>query len=387
MPNRGPLAGVTVLDLTRVLAGPYCTMVLYDLGARIIKVERPGTGDDARAIGPFIESGGERESAYFLSLNRGKQSIALDLKDDADRAIFEPLLARADVLVENFRPGTMEKLGYGWDVLHERHPRLIYAAASGFGHSGPYSRRPAYDLVVQAMGGIMSLTGTPGGPPTRVGSSIGDITAGLFTAIGVNAALFERAQTGVGRKIDVAMLDSQVAILENAIARYQATGEIPGPTGARHPSITPFEAFQTRDGFVVIAAGNDSLFARLCESVGRPELAEREDFATNELRTRNHAVLRGELETSLSQETTATWLERLESAEIPCGPINDIAQVLADEHVRARNMLVTVPGPGDQPIEIAGNPIKFDGAEDPKTRPAAPKLDADRQRIVRDLGD
>ncbi len=387
MPNRGPLAGVTVLDLTRVLAGPYCTMVLYDLGARIIKVERPGTGDDARAIGPFIESGGERESAYFLSLNRGKQSIALDLKDDADRAIFEPLLARADVLVENFRPGTMEKLGYGWDVLHERHPRLIYAAASGFGHSGPYSRRPAYDLVVQAMGGIMSLTGTPGGPPTRVGSSIGDITAGLFTAIGVNAALFERAQTGVGRKIDVAMLDSQVAILENAIARYQATGEIPGPTGARHPSITPFEAFQTRDGFVVIAAGNDSLFARLCESVGRPELAEREDFATNELRTRNHEVLRGELETSLSQETTATWLERLESAEIPCGPINDIAQVLADEHVRARNMLVTVPGPGDQPIEIAGNPIKFDGAEDPKTRPAAPKLDADRQRIVRDLGD
>ena len=387
MPNRGPLAGVTVLDLTRVLAGPYCTMVLYDLGARIIKVERPGTGDDARAIGPFIESGGERESAYFLSLNRGKQSIALDLKDDADRAVFEQLLARADVLVENFRPGTMEKLGYGWDVLHERHPQLIYAAASGFGHSGPYSRRPAYDLVVQAMGGIMSLTGTPGGPPTRVGSSIGDITAGLFTAIGVNAALFERARTGVGRKIDVAMLDSQVAILENAIARYQATGEIPGPTGARHPSITPFEAFQTRDGFVVIAAGNDSLFARLCERVGRPALAEREDFATNELRTRNHEVLRGELETSLSQETTATWLERLESAEIPCGPINDIAQVLADEHVRARNMLVTVPGPGDQPIEIAGNPIKFDGAEDPKTRPAAPKLDADRQQIVRDLGD
>jgi len=387
MPNRGPLAGVTVLDLTRVLAGPYCTMVLYDLGARIIKVERPGTGDDARAIGPFIESGGERESAYFLSLNRGKQSIALDLKDDADRAIFEQLVARADVLVENFRPGTMEKLGYGWDVLHERHPRLIYAAASGFGHSGPYSRRPAYDLVVQAMGGIMSLTGTPGGPPTRVGSSIGDITAGLFTAIGVNAALFERAQTGVGRKIDVAMLDSQVAILENAIARYQATGEIPGPTGARHPSITPFEAFQTRDGFVVIAAGNDSLFARLCESVGRPELAEREDFATNELRTRNHEVLRNELEASLSQETTMTWLERLETAEIPCGPINDVAEVLADEHVRARNMVVSVPGPGDRLIEIAGNPIKLDGMEDPTTRPAAPKLDADRQRIVRDLGD
>ncbi|MEE2672512.1 MAG: CoA transferase [Myxococcota bacterium] len=387
MPNRGPLAGVTVLDLTRVLAGPYCTMVLYDLGARVIKVERPETGDDARAIGPFVESGGERESAYFLSLNRGKQSIALDLKDDADRSVFERLVERADILVENFRPGTMEKLGYGWDVLHERHPRLIYAATSGFGHSGPYARRPAYDLVVQAMGGIMSLTGTPGGPPTRVGSSIGDITAGLFTAIGVNAALFERSRTGIGRKIDVAMLDSQVAILENAIARYQATGEIPEPIGARHPSITPFEAFRTRDGFVVIAAGNDPLFARLCQTVGCAPLAEREDFATNELRTRNHESLRSELEASLSQESTATWLERLEDAEIPCGPINDIAQVLADEQVRARNMVVSVERPGDQAIEIAGNPIKLDGAEDPTTRPAAPKLDADRQRIVRDLDD
>ena len=381
------LEGLLVVSMDQAVAAPYCALMLADAGARVIKVERPETGDDARAIGPFVESGGERESAYFLSLNRGKQSIALDLKDDADRSLFERLVERADILVENFRPGTMEKLGYGWDVLHDRHPRLIYAATSGFGHSGPYARRPAYDLVVQAMGGIMSLTGTPGGPPTRVGSSIGDITAGLFTAIGVNAALFERSRTGIGRKIDVAMLDSQVAILENAIARYQATGEIPGPIGARHPSITPFEAFQTQDGFVVIAAGNDSLFARLCKTVGRPELAERDDFATNELRTRNHEMLRGELETTLSQETTATWLERLEIAEIPCGPINDIAQVLADEHVRARNMLVTVPGPGDQPIEIAGNPIKFDGAEDPKTRPAAPKLDADRQRIVRDLGD
>ncbi len=386
MPNRGPLAAITVLDLTRVLAGPYCTMVLYDLGARVIKVERPGTGDDARAIGPFVESGGERESVYFLSLNRGKESIALDLKVDADRAVFEQLVARADVLVENYRPGTMEKLGYGWDVLHTRHPRLVYAATSGFGHSGPYSRRPAYDMVVQAMGGIMSLTGTPGGPPARVGSSIGDITAGLFTAIGVNAALFERTQTGVGRKIDVAMLDSQVAILENAIARYQATGEIPGPLGARHPSITPFEAFRTRDGLVVIAAGNDGLFARLCETLGRSELAEREDFATNELRTRHHEALRSELAATLSRETTATWLGRFEAAEIPCGPINDVAQVLADEQVRARNMVVSVPGPGDRLIEIAGNPIKLDGAEDPKTRPAAPKLDGDRQRIVRDLG-
>jgi CoA:oxalate CoA-transferase len=221
MPNPGPLSGITVLDLTRVLAGPFCTMILSDLGARVIKVERPGTGDDARAIGPFVESpGGEhRKSAYFMSLNRGKQSLALDLKAETDRRIFEQLLARADVLVENFRPGTMERLGYGWETLHPSFPRLVYAAASGFGHTGPRASRPAYDMVVQGMGGIMSLTGQPGGPPTRVGTSIGDIAAGLFTAVGVSAALHHRTRSGRGSKVDVAMLDSQVAILENAIAR------------------------------------------------------------------------------------------------------------------------------------------------------------------------
>ena len=217
----GPLADITVLDLTRVLAGPFCTLVLADLGARVIKVEHPERGDDARHIGPFI---GDR-SAYFASLNRGKQSIGLDLKAPRDREHFEGLVAQADVLVENFRAGTMERLGYGWEALHARHPRLIYAAASGFGHTGPYADRPAYDMVVQAMGGIMSLTGSPGGPPTRVGTSIGDLAAGLFTAIGVNTALYHRERTGEGIKVDVAMLDAQVALLENAIARYGATGE------------------------------------------------------------------------------------------------------------------------------------------------------------------
>ena len=281
MPSAGPLTGITVIDLTRVLAGPYCTMILADLGARVIKVEAPGHGDDARHIGPFI--GGK--SAYFMSLNCGKESIALNLKDDVDRAIFERLLAGADVLVENFRAGAMDKLGYGWEPLHERYPRLIYAAASGFGQTGPYRLRPAYDMVVQAMGGVMSLTGHPGTPPTRVGTSIGDITAGLFTAAGVNAALYHRAQTGDGMMIDVAMLDAQVAILENAIARYFATGEVPGPIGSRHPSITPFEAFATADGHIVIAAGNDDLFARLCASIGRGDLASEASFASNEQRT------------------------------------------------------------------------------------------------------
>src|SRR3990172_4313677 len=240
----GPLTGVTVIDLTRVLAGPYCTMILADLGARVIKVEMPGRGDDARQIGPFV---GNR-SAYFMSLNRGKESIALDLKRDEDRQLFDGLLARADILIENYRGGTLEKLGYGWERLHERFPRLIYAATSGFGQTGPYASRPAYDMVVQAMGGIMSLTGHPGGPPTRVGTSIGDIAAGLFTAVGINAALYHRAQTGQGLMIDVGMMDCQLAILENAIARYAPTRTVPGPIGSRHPSITPFEAFATVDG-------------------------------------------------------------------------------------------------------------------------------------------
>jgi CoA:oxalate CoA-transferase len=302
MSRTGPLAGVTVVDLTRVLAGPYCTLILADLGARVVKVELPGSGDDARRIGPFVEN----RSAYFASVNRGKESIALDLKDAADREVFERLLARADVLVENFRPGTMEKLGYGWETLHDRHPGLIYAAASGFGHTGPYADRPAYDLVAQAMGGIMSVTGHPGAPPTRVGTSIGDIAAGLFTAVGVNAALLHREREGHGLKIDVAMLDCQLAILENAVARYLATGQAPGPIGARHPSITPFDAFATGNGYVVVAGGNDALFGKLCDVLDRPELREDPRFATNDGRTDHEAELKAEIEAALGKDPSET---------------------------------------------------------------------------------
>ena len=236
----GPLSGITVIDLTRVLAGPYCTMVLSDLGARVIKIENPKGGDDSRHIGPFIKTGRTKKSAYFMSLNRDKESIALDLKRSEDVRIFHALLETADVLVENFRPGVMDKLGFGYDALHAAYPGLIYASVSGFGQSGPHKDRAAYDIVVQAMGGIMSVTGHEDAPPTRVGTSMGDITAGLFTAIGISSALFERTKTGLGRKLDVAMLDCQLAILENAIARYMALGENPGRLGARHPSITPF---------------------------------------------------------------------------------------------------------------------------------------------------
>jgi CoA:oxalate CoA-transferase len=377
----GPLSGIRIVDLTRVLAGPYCTMVLADLGAQVIKVEAPDTGDDARHIGPFVAG----HSAYFASLNRGKQSIALDLKQARDREIFEKLVARADVLVENFRPGAMERLGYGFEKLHARHPRLVMASTSGFGQTGPYAGRPAYDIVVQAMGGIMSLTGHPGAAPARVGTSIGDIAAGLFTAIGIQAALLDRVRTGRGRHVDVSMLDCQVAILENAIARCSATGEVPGPLGTRHPSITPFQALRTRDGHLVVAAGNDALFAKLCRVLGCEPLAGDPRFASNELRTRHHEALAALLESELAKADTAAWLERLLAAGIPCGPLQDVEEVLADPQVAARNMVVTAELAGALRLAMAGNPIKLSGVADPPVRDAAPALDADRAAILAEL--
>src|SRR5258707_2989586 len=291
MANKGPLSGITVVDLSRILAGPYCTLLMAELGARVIKVEPPEKGDDARHYGPFLAG----KSSYFMSVNRGKQSIALDLKDTADKRIFAALLERADVLVENFRPGTMERRGYGWDSLHTAHPRLIYAAASGFGHSGPTSRDPAYDMVVQGLGGIMSITGHPDSPPTRVGTSVGDIGAGLYTAIAVNAALLHRERTREATKVDIAMFDCQLALLENAIMRFTTTREIPGPMGARHPSITPFEAFPTADGNIIIAAGNDGLFVKLTQALGRPDLADNPLFKSNALRNQHQEALKAEV--------------------------------------------------------------------------------------------
>ncbi len=348
----GPLSGITIVDLTRVLAGPYCTMVLADLGARVIKIETPDGGDDSRRYGPFVNG----KSAYFMAMNRGKESIALDLKLAADRAIFERLLEEADVLVENFRPGAMERLGYGWEALQARHPRLIYAAASGFGHSGPYAPKPAYDMVVQGMGGIMSITGHPGGPPTRVGASIGDITAGLFTAIGIASALHHRHSSGQGMMIDVAMLDCQVAILENALSRYFLTGQSPQPLGARHPSIAPFAAFPTADGHIIIAAGTDALFGKLAAALGHPKLARDARFLTNDLRAENVDALGAALEAILKERDSAEWLTLLEAAGVPCGPINDIAGIANDPQIRARNMIVAIEDPEAGPLKLAGNP-------------------------------
>ena len=386
MTAKGPFSGITVVDLTRVLAGPYASMVLAELGARVIKVEPP-QGDDSRAYGPFLpaKSGGVK-SGYFAAINHSKESIALDLKSDTDCAIFEALLGKADVLLENFRGGTMEKLGYGYDALKEKYPALIYAAVSGFGHTGPYAERPAYDMVVQAMGGIMSLTGYPGGPPTRVGSSVGDITAGLFTAIGIASALYDRTKTGRGMKVDIGMLDCQAAILENAIARYAATGDIPGPLGAAHPSISPFAAFATADGYMVIAAGTDALFARMMRVLGRDWVSDDPRFLSNAGRVTSWPALKAEIETALSVRTTREWLALLEAEKIPCAPINNVAEMMADPQIAARNMIVTAHDPQTGPIRMQGNPIKLSGFADPATRKPAPDLDADRDAILTEWG-
>jgi len=371
------LSGITIIDLTHVLAGPYCTMQLGELGARVIKVERPGIGDDARHIGPYVIG----VSAYFTAINRGKESVALNLKDPADKAVLMRMLKTADVLVENNRPGTMDKLGLGLEDLAARFPRLIIASISGFGQTGPYAKKPAYDMVVQAMGGLMSVTGHPETPPTRVGSSIGDIVAGVFGAVGIAAALYRREQTGKGEILDVAMLDCQVAILENAIARYVGTGEVPGPLGSRHPSIAPFAAYQAKDGYMVIAAGNDKLFANLCAVLGLDDLPQDPRFAHNETRCDYPDDLRVRIEEVLVQQPITDWIEKLEAAGIPCGPIHTVDQVMEDPQVLARHMVVTADDDQAGPLRMAGNPIKVKSQHDPLTRKRAPRLGEQTEAI------
>ena len=374
-----PLAGYVILDLTHVLAGPFCTMTLADMGAQVIKVEPPGTGDDTRAFPPFKDG----KSAYFAGINHGKKSIALNLKEDGDRQIFDRLIERADVLVENFRPGVMERLGYGWADLHAAFPRLVYGAVSGFGHTGPDSKRPAYDMVVQARGGVMSITGEKDRDPVRVGASIGDIIAGMFLSQGILAALLDRDRSGIGRKIDVAMLDSQLAILEHAIALTTVTGKAPGPSGARHPSITPFETFHAADGLFVIAAGNDKLFEKLCIALDLP-ISDDPRFATNPKRCEHARLLKRLIEAVTLDNTRAYWISRLTAAGIPTGPIQDVGQVLKDPQILARNMVVDVLDKnGRAAYKAAGNPIKMTDAPDPTSRAPAPDLDGNRGEILR----
>ena len=375
----GPLDGVKVLDLTRVLAGPYATMVMSDLGAEVIKVERPEGGDMARGTGPFVDG----QSSYFMSINRGKKSVILDLKDEGDKQTFLELVDHFDVLVENFVPGVMKRLGLDYEVLSKRHPRLIYAAVSGFGQWGPYTKRPALDIIVQAMGGIMSITGEPGRPPVRPGSSLGDITAGLFTTIGILSALHERDRSGVGQMIDVAMLDCQMAVLENAFARYFTTGEVPTPLGTRHPVTTPFQVYATSDGYVALAfvGGAKDQWPIFCALIDRVDLIDDERFTTSWNRTLNYDVLNPIIEEGMGKKPTAQWLEELTEAQIPCGPVNNIADVVADEHTKARGMIIDVPHPESGTVKMVNNPIKFSRTQ-AKVTGAAPLHGGDTEEVL-----
>jgi CoA:oxalate CoA-transferase len=376
-----PLDNIIVLDMTRVLAGPYCTMLLADLGARVIKVEKPGSGDDSREFGPFKND----LSAYFVSINREKESITVDLKKPEGIELIKRFVAKADVLVENFRPGTMEKLGLGYDELQKINPKLIYAASSGFGHSGPWQHKPCYDMIVQAMGGIMSITGWPDAPPARVGASIGDIIAGMFTAIGVNAALFQRTLTGKGQKVDVAMLDGQLAVLENALVRYFVDGKSPAPLGTRHPTITPFQAFQTSDSWIIVAVGNDKIWANFCKTLGIDELINDERFRTNPLRCENITELIPQLEKMFSQKTTEQWREILDNAQIPCTPICKIEDVIQNPQLEAREMFVKTEYPGIGELTIAGNPIKMSSFTETGRRRNAPQLGEQNETVLREF--
>ncbi len=377
----GPLKNLLVVDLTRVLVGPYCTMILSDLGARVIKIEAPEIGDDSRKFGPFVKD----YSAYFMSLNRGKESIALNLKNEDDKKIFDKILCKADILVENFKPGTLDKWGFGWKDVSKKYPKLIYASASGFGQTGPLKELPAYDMVVQGMGGLMSVTGHPNSEPTRVGTSIGDITAGLFTAIGINAALYDRQKTGKGAFIDVSMLDCQIAILENAIARYLSKNEIPEPMGSRHPSIAPFEAFKTKDSYIIIAAGNDKLFAKLCDVLKIPETTNDERFNSNSLRCENMDQLKDIFEKKLSSKSTNEWVKEMEELKIPCGPIFNIKQAVENPQIKERNMIVKSYHKIIGEFKSAGNPIKMSTYKDEKTRGDIPDLDEHREKIIKEF--
>jgi len=376
----GPLKGLKVLDLSRVLAGPYCTMLLADFGADVIKIEPPHVGDDSRAFGPFVG----KESAYFMSLNRNKRSMVLDFKNNKHVEVFKEMVTKADIVVENYRPGTMEKFGLSYDVLKEINPKLIYAACSGFGRTGPYRLKPAYDIIVQAMGGIMSITGENKDTPTRVGASVGDIVAGIFTAYGIMLAIYDRDKTGKGQLVDVGMLDCQVAILENAIARYVTTGDIPVPLGNRHPSITPFSAFTAKNGQIIVGAGNDRLWIKLCNVLNKPELLADSRFTTNGDRTEHYKELHAILNETMLAKTISEWMSVLEEAGIPCAPINNIEMILNDPQVNSRDMIVEVKHPVAGTLKMPGIPIKLSDSPGVIEKPA-PLLGHDINEILHEL--
>jgi crotonobetainyl-CoA:carnitine CoA-transferase CaiB-like acyl-CoA transferase len=381
-PSAGPLTGFTVVDFTRVLSGPYCTMLLADMGARVIKIEQPGRGDDTRAWGPpFIGP----ESAYFLSVNRNKESLTLDLKKPGARRVVERLLDRADVVVENFRPGTMERLGLEYGVVAARWPRVVYCSISGFGQTGPRRDEAGYDAVIQAEGGLMSITGAADGAPYRLGVAIADIVTGMFAAQGITLALLSRERTGRGQQVDVGMLDSTAALLTYQAAIAFTTGRAPGRMGNRHPTIVPYETFAATDGDFVLAVGNDDQWRRFCEKSGLAEIAADERFATNAARVRNYDVLRPILARRLQGRTRAEWIATLRSAGVPCGGVRDITEVLADPQLDARSMIAEVEHAAIGRVQVLGVPIKLTQTPG-SVRLAPPALGQHTDGILQELG-
>jgi formyl-CoA transferase/CoA:oxalate CoA-transferase len=377
-----PLDGITIIDLTRVLSGPYCTMLLADMGARVIKIEQPGRGDDTRAWGPPFVAG---ESAYFLSINRNKESVTLDFKHPGGRAVLETLLGRADVLVENFRPGTLEPLGLDYDSVTERFPRLVYASISGFGHTGPRREEPGYDAVIQAEGGLMSITGDADGPPYRLGVAIADIVSGMFAAHGVVLALHARERIGRGQHVDVAMLDAVTALLTYQAGLVFATSRAPGRLGNRHPMITPYETFETADGDIVVAVGNDAQWRRFCDAAGLSHLAHDERFAQNRDRVGHYGELRPILAAAMKAHSRSFWLERLGAAGIPTGSVRGVDEVLADPQIAAREMVVELGHAAAGTVKQLGVPIKLSETPGAVSTPP-PLLGQDTTRVLAELG-
>ena len=378
----GPLTGFTVLDLTRVLSGPYCTMVLGDLGARIIKVEQPRKGDDTRAWGPpFVGA----ESAYFLSINRNKESVTLDYKPAAGREVLEQLIARADVLVENYRPGTLERVGFGWEAVHARFPRLVYASISGYGQTGPRRDEAGYDAVMQAEGGLMSVTGDADRPGYRLGVAITDMVAGLYCAQGITAALLARERSGEGQRVDIGMLDTTAALLTYQAANWFTTGKTPQRQGNRHATIAPYETFTTADGEIVIAVGNDEIWKRFCPAAGLPELADDPRFATNKDRMENYHDMRPPIDRVFRTATNAEWIARLNAAGVANGEVRDIGQMLNDPQLAAREMVQTLMHPTIGATRVIGAPIKL-SATPASLRTPPPVLGQHTDTVLGELG-
>jgi crotonobetainyl-CoA:carnitine CoA-transferase CaiB-like acyl-CoA transferase len=377
-----PLEGIRIIDLTRILAGPYCTQALADAGADVIKVEEPSKGDDTRGWGPPFVNG---ESVYFLSVNRGKRGIALDLKDARGREVLWRLLDGADVLIENFRPGTLDRLGFSYENVRERNPRIVYASVSGYGPDGPWGGRPGYDAVIQGEGGLMSLTGFPDGPPTRVGASIADVLAGMTAFQGIALALLRRTRTGEGGRVDVSLLESLLPTLAYHASTYLLTGAVPRRLGNRHPSLAPYETFEAADGPVVLAVGSESLWRLLCRSMGEPELAEDPRFRTNALRVSNYDALRAHLSARFKTRNVDEWLAHWEKAGIPCGRVRTVAEALDMPQVDARGLLVDVDHPVAGRGRYVGSPIHLSDAARSSRRPP-PSLGQHTAEVLGELG-